>query len=129
MSNVDKQKLEVIKSYMTAYNSFDVEGMLKNLSPNVIFKNSTNEIVDLVTNGIDEFKAQAEKATSYFSNREQKIINTIQENGNITIDIDYTGTLAIDLPNGLKEGTILEMQGKSIFRFEGLQIIEINDFS
>ncbi|GGG31582.1 hypothetical protein GCM10011344_35630 [Dokdonia pacifica] len=129
MSNVDKQKLEVIKSYMTAYNSFDVEGMLKNLSPNVTFKNSTNEVVDLVTNGIDEFKAQAEKATSYFSNREQKIINTIQENGIITIDIDYTGTLAIDLPNGLKEGTILEMQGKSIFRFVGLQIIEINDFS
>ncbi|WP_299767706.1 nuclear transport factor 2 family protein [uncultured Dokdonia sp.] len=129
MSNVDKQKLEVIKSYMTAYNGFDVEGMLKNLSPNVIFKNSTNETVDLVTNGIDEFKIQAEKATSYFSNREQKIINAIQENESITIDIDYTGTLAIDLPNGLKEGTILEMQGKSIFRFEGIQIIEINDFS
>ncbi|WP_299681078.1 nuclear transport factor 2 family protein [uncultured Dokdonia sp.] len=129
MSTVDKQKLEVIKSYVNAYNSFDVEGMLKSLSPNVIFKNSTNEIVDLVTNGIDEFKVQAEKATSYFSNREQKIINTIQENGIITIDIDYTGTLAIDLPNGLKEGSILEMQGKSIFRFEGLQIIEINDFS
>ena len=129
MSNIDKQKIEVIKSYINAYNSFNVEGMLKNLSPDVIFKNITNETLDLVTNGINEFKTQAEKATSYFSNREQKIMNSTQENDIITIDIDYTGTLAIDLPNGLKKGTILEMQGKSIFRFEGLQIIEINDFS
>ncbi|MEP0265324.1 nuclear transport factor 2 family protein [Dokdonia sp.] len=129
MNNVDKQKLEVIKSYINAYNSFDVKGMIKNLSSDIIFKNITNDTVDLVTNGVDEFKTQAEKAVSFFSQREQKIINAIQENDIITIGIDYTGTLAIDLPNGLKEGEILEMQGKSIFRFEGLQIIEINDIS
>jgi hypothetical protein len=129
MNKVDKQRLEAIKSYMNAYNSFDVEGMIKNLSSDIIFKNITNETVDLVTNGIHEFKRQAEKATSFFSNREQKMMNSMQENDMITIDIDYTGTLAIDLPNGLKEGDTLEMQGKSIFKFEGLQIIEINDIS
>ena len=129
MNTIEKQRMDIVKSYVNAYNSFDVERMLKNLSPDIVFKNSTNETVDLVTNGIDEFKTQAEKATSYFSNREQKIMNAIQENDSITIDIDYTGTLAIDLPNGVKEGTVLEMQGKSIFRFEGLQIIEINDIS
>jgi hypothetical protein len=129
MNNVDKQKLEIIKSYINAYNSFDVDRMIKNLSSDIIFKNITNDTVDLVTNGVDEFKTQAEKAVSFFSQREQKIINAVQENDIITIGIDYTGTLAIDLPNGLKEGEILEMQGKSIFRFEELQIIEINDIS
>ena len=129
MNKVDKQKLAVIKSYINAYNSFDVKGMIEDLSPDVIFKNITNDTIDLVTNGIHEFKTQAEKATSFFSNREQKIMNSMQENDMITIEIDYTGTLAIDLPNGLKEGDILEMQGKSIFKFEGSQIIEINDIS
>jgi hypothetical protein len=129
MNKVDKQKLEIIKSYISAYNSFDVQGMIKGLSPDIIFKNITNETVDLVTNGIHEFKTQAEKATSFFSNRKQKVMNSMQENDMITIDIDYTGTLAIDLPNGIKEGDTLEMQGKSIFKFEGLQIIEINDIS
>ena len=129
MNKVDKQKLAVIKSYINAYNSFDVEGMIKGLSPDIIFKNITNETVDLVTNGINEFKTQAEKATSFFSSREQKMMNAMQENDMITIEIDYAGTLATDLPNGLKEGDTLEMQGKSIFRFEGLHITEINDIS
>jgi len=129
MNNLGKQKIEIVKNYIYAYNHFDVKGMLKNLSSDIVFKNSTNEEIDLITNGIEEFKAQAEKATSFFSHREQKIINTKQEGNVLTIDIDYQGTLKVNFPNGLRKGEIIHLKGKSVFTFREHQIIEINDIS
>ncbi len=117
----------VIENYIKAYNSFDIEGMLHDLHPNIEFKNVSNGEVNLTTKGIAEFKAQAEKAKEIFSEREQKITDVTFSANEVEVQISYRGTLAVDLPNGLQAGKTLELHGKSIFRFAGDQIIEIED--
>ena len=45
------------------------------------------------------------------------------------IDIDYFAISAINWPNGIKAGTILELTGQSIFTFRDELIASIQDIS
>ncbi len=125
----NQTRQSAIENYIRAYNSFDVENMLKELNPNIEFRNISNGEVNLTTKGIEEFKKQAEQAKTFFSEREQKITNIGFEGDKVEIDVDYKAVLAVDGPNGLSAGSKLELKGKSIFRFEGKKIIEIEDIS
>ncbi len=122
-------RLAAIESYIRAYNSFDIENMLRNLHENIEFKNVSNGEVNLRTDGIAEFKTQAEQAKSIFSKREQKITNLHSDENKVEVEISYTGILAVDLPNGLKSGSRIELNGQSIFTFQGDKIIKIEDIS
>jgi F0F1-type ATP synthase beta subunit len=122
-------RLAAIESYIRAYNGFDVEKMLSNLHENIEFENVSNGEVNLRTDGIAEFKTQAEKAKSIFSQREQKITNLHFDENKAEVEISYTGILAIDLPNGLKSGSKIELRGQSIFTFQDDKIIKIEDIS
>jgi ketosteroid isomerase-like protein len=120
---------QTIENYIKAYNNFDVDGMLAQLHPEVEFENIANGEVTLSIKGIDAFKTQAEEASKYFTQREQKItVLTITDN-TAEAKIDYTAILAIDLPNGMKAGGQLELNGKSVFTFENGKIIRIQDYS
>jgi len=119
----------IVEEYIHAYNQFDVKGMLKNLDENIIFENSSNGNVDLTTNGIDEFQKQAEAAKTYFSQRQQSITNWDFQEEKVIVDIDYRDILAIDLPNGMKVGDTLKLQGQSIFTFEEERSVRIEDKS
>lgn len=125
ISNEEKQK--IVEEYVNAYNNFDIEGMLKNLHQDVVFRNISNGTVDLMTIGIDEFERQAEEAKLMFSNRNQKITDTEFEDDKVEVGIDYKGTLAINFPNGLPAGSEFQLIGKSVFRFSDGKIIEIED--
>jgi hypothetical protein len=119
----------IVNNYIKAYNSFDIENMLSNLHENIEFKNISNGEVNLTTNGIAEFKTQAEQAKSIFSEREQKITNLHFDENKVEVEISYTGILAVDLPNGLKSGSKIELNGQSIFTFQNDKIIKIEDIS
>ncbi|MGB5818063.1 MAG: nuclear transport factor 2 family protein [Saonia sp.] len=125
----NKRKMNIIQNYINSYNEFDIDGMIKDLDPEIVFMNISNGKTDFITNGIIEFKNQAEKATSIFSEREQKISES-KTNGNIVeIGIHYFAILNIDLPNGLKKGENLSLKGKSVFKFNDEKIVEIRDIS
>lgn len=124
-----EQLSEIIQNYVKAYNSFDVQGMIKNLHEEVIFKNISNDEVNLTTNGKLAFEEQALQAKQYFKIRQQTITNLVFNNEIAEISINYQGVIAFDLPNGLKEDDKIELQGKSIFRFTDDKIIEITDIS
>ena len=83
----------------------------------------------MVLNGISSFKDQAEKAKAFFSARKQTITSFKHEANETEIEINYHAILACDLPNGLKKDDVLQLQGRSIFRFEGDKISEIRDIS
>ncbi len=127
---MDKTQMQsIIEDYIKAYNQFDVEGLTRHLHPDVSFKNTSDGEVTHAIIGIQGFRLQAREAAQYFTQREQKITG-IHFNGNSAeVSLDYTGTLAVDLPNGLREGDLLELKGKSIFTFEDGQITRIEDFS
>ncbi len=122
---------QIIEKYIQAYNQFDVAGMLATLHPLIEFNNISGGEVTLTTKGIDAFEAQARQATQFFKQRKQTI-TAIQADASsqaIEVLIDYQGTPALDLPNGLKAGGTLELKGKSVFRFEDGLIISIADIS
>jgi len=126
---MNENRENIIQNYIDGYNEFDIEKMLRDLDNEIIFQNIQNGEINMTLNGINEFKDQAEKAKSYFGNRQQ-IINSIKHTENKTeIEIDYSAVLGIDFPNGLKKGQKLELKGKTIFIFQNNRISSITDIS
>jgi len=128
MSDNETRKT-IVENYIRAYNNFDIKNMLKDMDERVIFRNISGGAVNLTTNGIEELRKQAEYAKELFSEREQKITGLKFGENEVEAEIAYRGTLAADLPNGLKQGSRIALNGKSIFRFDGDKIIEIQDIS
>ncbi|RYZ14912.1 MAG: nuclear transport factor 2 family protein, partial [Sphingobacteriales bacterium] len=95
----------------------------------VRFENISNGEVNLETNGIAELKEQAGKAKNLFSERQQTVTGFTFTGDEVETEIEYTGILATDLPNGLKAGDKIELKGKSIFRFKDNKIIGLTDIS
>ena len=120
---------QLVEAYIEAYNRFDVAGMLVPLHEDVVFRNVSNGEVSLTTNGKEAFRQQAEQATQYFSEREQRVTDWQVNGQQVEVAIGYTAVAAIAFPNGLQPGDTLQMQGKSVFQFENGQIISIEDIS
>lgn len=125
---MDQQK-NMIEQYIHAYNQFDIEAMLANLHEDIVFENFSEGIQNLRTEGIDEFKKQAEEAAKYFSKRQQTIQRWDIQIGKIVVEIEYEAILAIDLPNGMKAGDRLLLEGQSEFQFADSKISKIVDRS
>ena len=120
---------QLVEAYIEAYNCFDVAGMLALLHDDVVFHNISNGEINLTTTGKESFRQQAEQATQYFSQREQRVTDWQVNGQRVEAAIDYTAVAAIEFPNGLKPGDALHMQGRSVFDIENGQIISIEDIS
>ena len=120
---------KIIEYYVRSYNYFDIDGMTNDLDDNIIFENIANGAVNLQIEGILDFKKQAIKASNYFIDRKQTILNWHPSGDTVIIDIDYTATAAMDLPNGIKKGQTIELKGQSEFTFKNQKIIQIRDIS
>lgn len=120
---------KIVENYIKAYNTFDLEAMCEHLTDGLVFENVSNGIVDLRTEGLNAFKEQVATAKQYFSQRTQSIETWEFKNAKVTVAIAYTATLAMDFPNGLKTGDILELKGQSEFEFEQEKIKSIRDKS
>lgn len=119
----------IVKNYIGAYNRFDVNAMVADMSSNVRFENISGGVINLALDGIEAFTEQAESAKAYFSSRHQAIQN-VQHNGDeCEVEISYHAVLAIDLPNGLTKGQELNLVGKSVFKFEDNKIVALTDIS
>ena len=125
----ETQKKEIIQKYISSYNSFDIEGMLSTIHDDIKFKNISNDDITAKATNIEEFKDLVLQAKAIFKDRKQKI-DSIEFNKEKTIiNISYQGVLAIDLPNGLKAGQSLILEGKSEFCFKDNKISELTDIS
>jgi SnoaL-like domain len=123
------QQQAIIEHYIDAYNRFSVTEMLRDLHPEIVFRNVANGTENLRTEGLAAFKAQAEQALPLFVEREQRITSLDFRGETVEVGIDYRGTLAIDLPNGWLAGQVIALPGKSIFTFLAGQIAAIADVS
>ncbi len=120
---------EIIEGFVGAYNRFDIEGMLLNVSLDVIFENKSGDRVDLHTEGIGELRRQAEDSRLFFVRRKQAITGMRFRDDEAEVDIVFSGTLAIDLPGGIRAGDKIEFKDKSIFRFMDDKIIALTDIA
>lgn len=127
MENEEMQRL--IERYLSAYNTFDIQGMLDVLDEDIRFLNIAQGIVTTETQGIPDFRALAEQSVQIFSERRQTIRQIEFTQGGAEVEIDYEATLAVDLPNGMKAGEVLQLQGKSVFQKKGEKLVRIEDHS
>ncbi len=118
---------EIVEKFITAYNSFDIDSMLKWLHPEIKFKNISGGEVNAMTSGMEEFELLARQSSYLFKERQQKIISIAEAIDKINIEIQYRAILAVDLPNGLKAGDKINLNGNSEYIFKDGLIYSIID--
>lgn len=123
------KKIEIVKNFIKAYNSLNVESMLTYLHPEIEFKNTSGGVENARTKGIEEFRELASSSIKIFKEREQTITSYSESDDTVNVEINFRGILAVDLPNGLKSGEILVMNGKSTYVFKDDLIILLIDES
>ncbi len=126
---IEQQARELVENYLEAYNSFEVAGMVLRLHPDITFENVADGTVTLRTEGKAAFEAQAEQAVNMFTERNQHIKSFRFHNERAEADIDYFAITAVDFPNGLRAGTVLQLIGQSVFTFRDGLIASIQDIS
>lgn len=120
---------DLVLDYIAAYNAFDLDGMTALLSSDIHFENHSDGALTAQAGGLAAFRQLAEQSKALFSQREQRVTGwTIGEDA-IAVDIDYTGTLARDIPGGPAAGTVLALKGRSEFSFAQGKIARITDRS
>jgi hypothetical protein len=125
-----KEKMkEIIDAYIESYNSFDIDGMLFHMHEEVSFKNISAGQVTLSTHGIIELRSAAEEAKTFFKSRRQTVTSYQYRGDTATIEIDYMGEVASEIPNGPKAGDIINLKGKSEFVFKDGSIVKLTDIS
>ena len=127
--NLQQHREAIIRHYIDAYNRFDVEGMLRDFHPDIVFENVAGGEVNMTLEGIEAFRQQAEGAVQVFSQREQRIESITFRGDTAEVAIRYRGTLAVDIPNGPKAGDSIELEGMSLFGFAGDKIVRLTDVS
>lgn len=118
---------QLIERYIEAYNTFDIETMISTLHPDITFQNISNGEINAETHGIEAFRTLAEQSKGLFTSRKQTITYIETNESQTRIDVAFEAILAIDLPNGLKAGETLKLQGHSEFTFCDGKIISIID--
>lgn len=119
----------IIEKYLDAYNTFDIKTMMSFIHPDIEFTNVSGGEVNAAASGVDSFRKLAEDAGELFAERRQTSTNYKYNKNIVFVKIDYEGVLAVDLPNGMKEGETLRFEGLSEFEFSDGKIVRITDRS
>ena len=126
--DTDKAKA-LIEKYLDAYNCLDVDAMMDLVDPEIEFRNVSGGDLDTTAVGRDEFRELAQQSAFLFSSREQTPTKFEAKGETVSVDIDFLGTLATDIPNGMKSGEELRVTGRSEFVFRDEKIYRLTDFS
>lgn len=119
----------VVERYVAAYNAFDVDAMLALLTDDIHFENHAGGRLTAAANGIAAFRELAQYACTLFAAREQRIARLDTDGDRAVAAIDYSGTLAADVPGGLVAGAALELAGTTEFTFRDGLICKLVDRS
>jgi hypothetical protein len=103
--------------------------MVALMHPNCFFQNVSGREVTASTRGLAEFRDLAERSKSLFSSRCQKVVHYEFEEEKVTVGIAFEGMLRADLPNGLKVGDVLKLEGRSVYEFQAGLIYRLIDYS
>ena len=119
----------LIDRYIDAYNRLDVDGMLATLHPQVTFENVTAGVTTVRTQGIEEFRRLAQSTLPLFARRRQTVTRYEEKDGVAHVGIAFEGVFALDLPNGVRAGQAIALNGHSEFRVHDGLLIHVADIS
>jgi len=120
---------EMVRAYLDAYNRKDVAGMLSCLTDDMTFEHVSNGAEPVRVEGKPAFAALARHSAEAFRERHQAVREVVVGADSVAIAVDYRAVVAADLPNGLKAGQRLALQGTSFFTIRDGRIARIVDFS
>lgn len=129
MVSKEKQMKTIIDRYIKSYNEFDIDGMLKNVHPNVEFKNIANNEINVHIQGLETLKVQARDSTKLLKKREMEITEQTIDGDVVKNNINFKAVLNVDIPDGPKAGELVKFKGRSVFKFKNMKIISIEDIS
>jgi ketosteroid isomerase-like protein len=119
----------LVDRYLDAYNRLDIPAMLATLHPQVVFENITAGVPTVRTQGLADFQRLAESTRPLFARRRQTITAWNEQGDSGYASIFFEGVFALDLPNGVRAGQAIAVNGRSEYRvFDGL-LIYIADIS
>jgi ketosteroid isomerase-like protein len=124
-----KEMKALVERYIEAYNAFDVEGMLALVDPGVEFKNVSNGAVTAEARGIGALRKLAEQSKTLFASRRQTMTSFKGSDDEAEVAVTFEAVLASDLPNGMRQGQQLRLEGRSEFSFRDGRILRIVDLS
>jgi ketosteroid isomerase-like protein len=119
----------LVDRYLDAYNRMDVDAMLATMQDGVVFENYTAGVLSVRTVGLAELRHLAESSRHLFAQRRQTITAWREDGDGAHARIRFEGTFAIDLPNGVRAGQSIALEGRSEFRQHGGRLIYIADHS
>ena len=125
----EEEKRFLIECFIDAYNNFNIERMMELIHPNIEFTNVSSGKVNASASGERQFRNLAEQAKALFSSRKQSITKFTATGDGATVEIEFNGKLAADLPNGMKAGDMLNLTGSSEFVFSEGKIFRLTDYS
>lgn len=119
----------IVSRYITCYNNRDIDGMLACVTEDVVFENISNTGQSMRFEGRNAMGEVALLSGNAFSYRHQTILNFIETGNKAAAEITFEGKAAVDLPNGVKAGEMIEIRGASFFELRGGLLCRIADYS
>ena len=117
----------IVQKYITAYNNFDIEGMMSYMHTDCIFESKTNGKLTFSTKGKHSYRLICAAAKNNYIFRKQIIegFRTIGES--VEVDLYFKASLALDIPELGKKGEQIAFETKSIFEFKNGLIYKLSN--
>ena len=126
---LNKEKEQLINKYIEAYNTKDVDGMLKYIHEDVVFKNFSQGVLMIEMFGKTSLLELATQTKNLFETRTQTVKSITHNDGMTRVDIHFDAVFGMDLQNGIKKGDTVSLDGYSEFEFKDGLLSLIADYS
>lgn len=118
----------IIRSYIDAYNRKDVAALVACLGDDIVFENVSNAGQSMKIEGRSAFAELAHQAAAMFTTRHQTITNAVVDGDRVALEVEWTGTPALDL-GPMKAGVPIAMRGASFMTITHGLLTRIVDLS
>ena len=119
----------IVSRYIACYNDRDIDGMLACVTDDVIFENISNTGQSMRLEGRDAMAEVARLSGNAFSYRHQTVLSFLDAGDKASAEIAFEGKAAVDLPNGVRAGEMIEIRGASFFELRDNLLCRIADYS
>ncbi len=120
---------DLVNRYVAAYNSLDVEAMMRTIHPRIEFENVSSGEVNATAVGAEEFRGLAERTAGLFARRTLRIDAFSASGEGAVAEVTWEAVLASDIPEVGSEGDTLRLRGRSEFEFSDGRIVRLVDRS
>ncbi len=118
----------IIQSYLDAHNRKDVAALVACVAGDIVFENVSNAGQSMKIEGRAAFAELPEQAATMFTIRRQTVRNAVVDGDRVALEVDWTGTPAIDL-GPMKAGEQVALRGASFMTIAGGKLTRIVDLS